>query len=145
MNPFMFSHLPFAMQAPRSGVAANLPVNPDMQALLMQMQQNPMMSAAGQSVPQQSWTGGQFNMAPRPASPITPAPPAAAPAAPTTGLSGPGAPVWTQEQFTPQAQGRNAYRQPDTPAPGGYVWNSAFGYWQPQADYNWENNKGGSE
>lgn len=145
MNPYLFSHLPYAMgqQAPKSGVAANLPMNPEMQALLMQMQQNPLMSATGQGVPQHSWTGSQFNMAPRPMTPpVAPAPPAAAPGA---GLSGPGAPVWTQEQFTPQAQGRNAYRQPDTPAPGGYVWNSAFGYWQPQKDYDWENNKGGSE
>lgn len=128
---------------PGSGVGAFLPGNPQVQAMLAQMQQNPMMATAGTNVPQHSWTGSTFNMAPRPVS-TTPAIPAAPPAE-AAAATGPTAPMWTQGQFTPQAQGRNAYRAPDSPAPGGYVWNSAFGYYQPQKDYDWENNRGGSE
>ena len=81
--PFAFPHLAYAMQqqqgqqepAPSRGAAAYLGGDQRTQDLLGQIRANPGMTVTGTNVPQHSWSGMQFNMAPRtPAAPSTPAP-----------------------------------------------------------------------
>lgn len=101
MNQFGFAHLPFALanrrnpfqslaqpgagrpvgittpgSLPGSGVNAFLGADPQTQQRLQEMQANPFMSTMGTTVPQNTWTGNQFNIPG-----ITP-PPAPAPAPP---------------------------------------------------------------
>ena len=135
MNPFMFSHVPFALSRMQpSGVSSFLGNSPQTQQRLQQIQSNPFMSTTGTTVPQNTWTGNQFNMPALP-TPTTPAPtPAPTPVSPAPGTAGN---FYSPDMFRPIGllQGGKMYPKPNQPSPDGYTWNEWLGYYEPTQAY----------